>query len=299
MQNQRLALKLVFVVVCTLVKRFCFLLLLSGPGVSFLIAESPVLFPVMVSGDESGTWNVSVFSGEVSVIPFRFIAKDGITHQMTYDLIQITSGLAAPVEKAVRIGSFSSDEGDTLQRMSLKVSLPEVERISQFLCRITSQSGNEESILLAQVFFTVYPPKQETEKEISSLIETVIEDQGGEVILFGDENPYLDLLDTMGVDVEDLTGKIPTSWADHDLMIGAGTQQQLQRILEVRQGRLPDQGILIWVEPIQGVRSFGKKHRVPNGLVFRHIVIPEVTLGDSIPELHFILNQTLRESLTR
>jgi hypothetical protein len=97
------------------------------------------------------------------------------------------------------------------------------------------------------------------------------------------------------VEVEDLSDELPTSWGRNDLMIGSGTDTVLQEILEGRHGRLPEHGILVWVEPLQGVQLAGTTPRLPNGLRVRRLFLSEPSAGDRSPELLTLLKRILQE----
>jgi hypothetical protein len=294
MKIHPLIFRFLFTAVGPLTKGLYFLLLMSGPGVYNLKAESPILLPVTDS--ESGTlkWSVSVFSGEPCEIPFKLIIPEGQSCKISYDLFQITSGLAAPLQKAVEVGSFLAEEKKSIHSLSLTVPMPKVERSSLFLCRVAAQIEDKDTVLLGQLFVTVYPPKEEVQDVTRTLIEQIITDHDGEVVVFGRNNPYLKLLEDAEVEVEDLSDEIPASWRNHDLMIGSGTQEQLKRLLEGRHGRLPDKGFLIWVESVKLPRLVGNTPRLPNGLIFRHLLLPAATVGDATPDLHHHLSEVLQ-----
>jgi len=221
--------------------------LLSGCTVAH--AElSPSLFRIESLGEmPTRSRACHVFSDKKTAFPVAVYSDTAATLDIRADLIQTSSGLAVFLKKDLAVADGIALKPDTFSLIKPEFEIPEVNAPTHAVLRLKwCEAGGKDGRPFKEVINIVaYPPKKKLNSKMKKLIDWIEDDQNLGLAVFGEKNPFRNLLQSFEVEFEDLGESIPEQWEDDMFYLGSGDADEIDAIFTGRSGRLPDNPHLI------------------------------------------------------
>ncbi len=180
------------------------------------------------------------FSGQEVRLPVVISWDSETKIALSADLLQVTSGIAAPIEKNIRIADDLPLSPNAYSKLEVAITLPEVKAPSLFVLKLNGTSDASQGTGIIKIH--AYPPKEKIMEQFKKLLERYQEKHEVWIHLFGEKekHPFRHLLEASDAEFKEEGEALPAAWEEgKNLFIGSVSENEANEILADRGHRLP------------------------------------------------------------